>query len=190
MLLTAVVTAASLAMSAHAQQSAAPPTIYQPTRVERPHTFGLGGSLAVSNYGGSGGFRYFFTDRLGTNVTVGWANGGPNSYGGGSTTFVMPSLVFMITPANFTREIDLRPYVAGGLHYVHGSRVSTGPGTVPGPRNDWGFQTLGGLEMSFKSVKAFTISVEGVYYNIISSPEGTTNHSGFDWTVSVHFYLK
>jgi len=190
MLLTAIVTAASLALSAQAQQQTTPPKIYQPTRVERPHTFAIGGSLAVSNYGGSGGFRYFFNDRIGTNFTVGWSNGGPNSYGGGSTTFVMPSMVYMITPPNFTREADFRPYVGGGLHYVHGSSVSTGPSTIPGPRNDWGYQAMGGLEMSFKSAKAFTISVEGIYYNVVSSPSGTTNHSGFDWTVSVHFYMK
>jgi outer membrane protein W len=191
MLLTALITAASLVA---ATQTARPlpqgPTQSQAKPAERPHTFGIGGSLAFSSAGASGGFRYFFNDRLGVNFTAGWANGGPTSYGGGSTTFVMPSAVLMLTRSDSDRDVDFRPYVGGGLHYVHGTNVSTGPGTTPGPRNDWGMQAFGGVEMSFKSVKSFTLSVEVVYFNVFSSPSSTANRSGVDWTVSAHFYLK
>ena len=31
---------------------------------ERPHRIGVGGSIVVSNYGASGGFRYWFGDRV------------------------------------------------------------------------------------------------------------------------------
>lgn len=187
MVLTALAATVSIAISA--QQA---PVVYQaqkPIRVERPHTFGVGGSLAVSSQGGAGGFRYFFTDRIGTNLTVGWSNGGPSSYGGGSSTWIMPSLIYMITKPNFTREMDLRPYAGFGFHFVHGSNVSTAPGTS-GPRNDWGVQAYGGAELSFKSVKNFTLSVDVIYYNITTAADVASKHSGTDWAVSAHFYLK
>ena len=40
----------------------------------------------------------------------------------GSTFAVMPSVMYMVTKPNLLRDVDIRPYVGGGLNYVHASR--------------------------------------------------------------------
>src|SRR3990170_3473836 len=42
------------------------------TPPKAPHTFGLGGSMAVTSRGGGGNFRYFMNDRAGFSVNIGW----------------------------------------------------------------------------------------------------------------------
>jgi hypothetical protein len=195
MILTAALVAGSLAI-AHPSSTQAPPTRPQseqgqPGGGERPHEIGVGGSLVVSNQGASGGFRYFFSERLGVNVMAGWASAGRYSTGS-SSAFVMPSFMYMITPPNNLREVDLRPYVGGGPTWVHSSAsAAMRPGmTANATANNWGMQAFGGVEMSFRSAKAMTISAEGIYYNVPSNISTSTNFSGFDWAVAFHFYLK
>lgn len=194
MIWTAALVAASLAV-AHSQPAQSPPA-QQPSEQgqpggQRPHQIGIGGSLVVSNQGASGGFRYFFGQRLGVNVSAGWSSSVGRYSAGTSSAVISPSVMYMLTLPNDLRELDIRPYVGGGATYVHANYATSraGPG-VTGAHNDWGMQAFGGAEMSFRSAKAVTISVEGIYYNVPSTYTSTSNFSGFDWLVAFHYYVK
>jgi len=193
MFLTAILLAGSLAITS-ASPAQGPPARQQSERAqpsggERPHEIGVGGSLVVSNQGASGGVRYFFGERLGVNVTAGWANNAGRYSAGGSSAFVMPSAIYMLTLPNNLREVDLRPYVGGGPVWVHGTAAATGPG-VTNSSNDWGMNGYGGVEISFRQAKAVTLSAEGIYYNMPSLTTSTSRYNGFDWAVAFHFYVK
>src|SRR5258708_40216600 len=61
-----------------------------PSTTDRPHQVGIGG------FGGSGGgasFRYFFNERVGVDMNVGWSLGGdhtPHGDGGGAAVRAGP----------------------------------------------------------------------------------------------------
>jgi len=160
---------------------------------ERPHRFGVGGSLLVSNRGASGGVRYWFGDRLGVNFTAGWytSGGGSNPVNGTTSSMVViPSVLFMLTKPNETRQMDVRPYVGGGLNYSHAY------GAVPVGRNPkqqnmsgTGYQAFGGVEVTFRDMDMMTLSGEGVYYVMPSTYVNSAAASGFTYVFAVHFYL-
>ena len=165
---------------------------------ERPHQIGLGAQMGLSSRGGGGAFRMFMTPQLGFNFSASYYPGtryntvnGPVS---GSTFAVMPSVMYMITKPNLLRDVDLRPYVGGGLNYVHASGrplPTTVPGVISyGSESGIGGQVLGGVEMTFRSADYITISFEGTYYRVPGTYQNASLRDGFQYALAFHFYLK
>ena len=159
---------------------------------ERPHTVGLGGQMGVSNRGGGGGLRYFFGNRLGANFEVAWYRPRYTATTSGSTFAVLPSIIFMLTDPDPTRDVDIRPYVGGGVSYVRSSRpVTTAPGqTTSLRRSGTGGQAFGGVELTFREADYLTISIEGTYYKLPVSYVNANVVGGFNYVLAFHFYLK
>ena len=165
---------------------------------ERPHQIGVGAQMGLSNAGGGGAFRLFMTQQLGFNFSANFYRGTRyNTINGpvqGSTFSVMPSVMYMITKPNLLRDVDLRPYVGGGLNYVHASgrpQPTTVPGVISyGSENGIGGQVLGGVEMTFRSADYITISFEGTYYRLPVTYQNASLRDGFQYALAFHFYLK
>ncbi len=162
------------------------------TSGERPHTIGVGGQMGVSNRGGGGGLRYFFSDRFGTNFEVAWYRSRYTATTTGSTFAVLPSVVFMLTDPDPTRDVDIRPYVGGGVNYVRASRpIATAPGqTTSLRRSGAGGQAFGGVELTFREADFLTISLEGTYYRLPVNYVNANVVGGFNYVLAFHFYLR
>jgi len=159
------------------------------TSTDRPHQIGLGG------FGGSGGgvsFRYFMTERIGLDANVGFSGAGPTgsrNSSSGTTVRVAPSAVFMMTKAHALADLDVRPYVGGGLNYTQTpsnvQAVTTGVGT-----SGFGMQAFGGVELSFASARSIAISAEVAYYHLAVQPINLISTSGTDFYLLFHYYMK
>ena len=166
---------------------------------ERPHQIGVGAQMGLSSRGAGGGFRMFMTPQLGFNFSASYypgtryatANGGIIQ---GNTFAVMPSVMYMITKPNLLRDVDIRPYVGGGLNYVYASGrplPTTVPGVISyGSESGMGGQVLGGAEMTFRSADYITISFEGTYYRLPGTYQNASLRDGFQYALAFHFYLK
>ncbi len=118
----------------------------RPIIEERPHTVGLGSALTASNRGIGGATRVFFNDRIGVDFSANWYR--PNSrYSTGYIFHATPSFLYMLTKPNDLRDVDIRPYVGGGLSYINSTYRST---VAPNPLNQrtsgLGGQAFGGAE--------------------------------------------
>lgn len=134
-------------------------------RRSRAGRFGLGGSLAASTRQAGGNLRYWATDRLGIQLAASWYR--PRNVGTvdrTSTLLVAPSVIYMFTPFDATKDVNLRPYAGGGINYARASvpvdatrqQVSEARGT--------GGQVFGGVELTFADVEQVSISGEVVHY--------------------------
>ena len=106
----------------------------------------------------------------------------------------MPSVMYMVTKPNLLRDVDIRPYVGGGVNYVHASRPVP---TTADPRvltleseSGMGGQVFGGAEMTFRSADYITISFEGTYYRLPVTYQNAALRDGFTYALAFHFYLK
>ena len=163
-----------------------------PLSIDRNHSVGLGGQVSLSNTGVGGGTRLFLTERLGVNINAFWYNNSPTSNGisQGSTYGAVPSFMYMFaTPRS--GNIDLRPYVGGGLSYISSSRpTTTGNVTTTERFTGMGGQVFGGVEMTFRGADFMTISAEGIYYKLPVSAVSTSMMDGMNWLMGVHFFVK
>ena len=166
---------------------------------ERPHQFGLGANMGLSSRGGGGSFRMFMTQQFGFNVSANYYQGtryATVSSGTvqGHTFAVMPSVMYMITKPNLLRDVDIRPYVGGGLNDVYATGrplPTTVPGVITfGSESGLGGQVLGGAEMTFRSADYLTISFEGTYYRVPGTYQNASLRDGFQFAMAFHFYLK
>ena len=165
---------------------------------ERPHSVGVGGQMTMGSGGGGGGIRYFLSERLGVNFIVGVARGPrydtPSRTDSSSTFYAMPSAILMLSRPDPTRDVDLRPYVGGGITYVRAT--SALPVTAPGStsttyrRSGVGAQAFGGVEITFREADFITISAEGMYYKLPVSYINASVIDGFNYALMFHFYLK
>ena len=163
-----------------------------PLSIDRNHTVGLGGQVSVSNTGVGGGTRLFFTERLGVNLNAFWYNNSPTSNGlsQGSTYGAVPSFMYMFTSPR-TGNIDLRPYVGGGLSYISSSRPTTVGNVATTERfTGMGGQVFGGVEMTFRGADFMTVSAEGIYYKLPVSAVSTSMMDGMNFLMGVHFFVK
>ena len=123
--------------------------------------------MGMGSRGGGGAFRYFFGDQIGFNANVGWYRATPRK---GSTFVAAPSFVYMITKSRQLADIDLRPYVGGGLNYTSTSvPVRTNTASLAAHTSGLGMQVFGGVEMSFLSAKSMAISAEVAHYNMVAN---------------------
>ena len=165
------------------------------TPTERPHQIGLGGSMGMSSRGGGGAFRYFFGDRTGFNANIGWYR--PTTQTGsqsqGSTFIAAPSFVYMLTKSSQLADIDLRPYVGGGLNYANSStqpRTSTYTSNLTSRTSGLGMQVFGGVELSFLSAKSIAISAEVAHYQMAVNNFASGLTQGTNFYLLFHFYVK
>lgn len=163
------------------------------TSGERPHTVGLGSQVSMSTRGGGGGGRFWLRERLGVNVNVSWYRprytvaGQPQ----GSTFGAFPSFILMLTKPDATRDIDVRPYVGGGLSYISTPRRVLVNGVAETNRmNGTGGHAFGGVELTFKEADWMTISAEGIYYRLPVRFVNAAVVDGFNYLLAFHFYLK
>lgn len=159
----------------------------------RPHTIGVGGAMTVSNRGAGGGLRYWFGERVGVNLTANYYRGGLRQTGGsrsGSTFAAVPSIIVMLTGPHPAREVDIRPYVGGGVNYVRSSATTTTGTSALTRRSGTGGQVFGGVEMTFRDADWMTISAEGIYYSLPVSYVDASTIGGFNYVLAFHFYVK
>jgi len=154
---------------------------------DKPHEIGIGG------FGGSGGgpsFRYFFSDQVGVDLTAGWYR--PMTTGQGGTSFqISPSMVVMFNKSNKMADVDVRPYIGGGLLYLNGptSVISQANSTVI-RQSGLGMQAFGGAEFTFASAPSIAVSAETIYHKLPVQTYNVDLSRGFDFYVLVHFYMK
>jgi hypothetical protein len=162
----------------------------QPAPTDAPHQFGLGGTMGVGSRGGGGSFRYFANDRLGLDMNVGWYR--PPVASLGSSLLVAPSFLWMLSNPDPQADIDLRPYVGGGINY---SRRFSGsqPTTSSNPlsrRSGVGGQVFGGVEMTFKEAKAIAISAEVAHHEVAATGVSGAYARGTNFYLLFHFYVN
>lgn len=159
----------------------------------RPHQIGLGGSITASTGGAAGDVRYWFGDHIGLNMTAGWYRSAYETSTGdrASTVHASPSILYMIGKPNYTREVDIRPYLGGGASYLRSTRpiVSPGGAVRMSEASGTGMHTFGGAEITFKEVEQLAFSGEIVYYRLPVRLSNTT-FDGFNYLIAVHFYVK
>lgn len=169
------------------------PTTTPQTPTDRPHRVGIGG------FGGSGGgasFRYFMNDRIGVDMNVGWSLGGAtqsrgsNSTSGGSTFRAAPSAVFMLTKSHQLADLDIRPYVGGGLNYARTPTSIQSSSTSQLRSSGLGMQVFGGAELSFLSAPSIAISAEVAYYKLAVQPVNLVTTSGTNFYLLFHYYMR
>ncbi len=180
--------AAARPVAAVAQRAATP----APT--ERPHQFGIGGSLTASTRGAAGDVRYWFNDHFGVNMTAGWYRSYYQTTTGDrpTTTHASPSVIYMFGKPNYSREVDIRPFVGGGLSYLRSRRPIVAPtgGTRISEASGTGMHAFGGAEMTFKEAEQIALSGELIYYRLPVRLSNTTSMDGLNYLIAVHFYLK
>jgi hypothetical protein len=160
---------------------------------ERPHQFGIGGSITASNRGAAGDVRYWFGDHLGLAVNAGWYRSYYETAGGdrASTIHASPAIIYMFGQPNYTRDVDIRPFIGGGASYLRSRRpvlVPTGDIRMS-ETSGTGMHAFGGVEVTFKEAEQVALSGELIYYRL---PIRLSNNSidGFNYLIAVHIYLK
>jgi len=158
---------------------------------ERPHTVGLGSALTASNHGIGGATRVFFNDRIGVDFSANWYR--PQSrYSEGYIFHATPSFLYMLTEPNDLRDVDIRPYVGGGLSYVNSTyRSALLPPDTTGQRTSGvGGQAFGGAEITFRAAQWVTISFEGRYYRLPVRFVNTNMIGGMNYLMMFHFFVN
>lgn len=162
-------------------------------RGERPHQFGIGGSVTASTRGAAGDIRYWFSDHIGLSMTAGWYRGFYQTTAGDrpSTIHCSPAIMYMIGKPDYTRDVDIRPFVGGGASYLRSRRpvVATTGNIRMAEASGTGMHAFGGAEVTFKEAEQVALSAELIYYRL---PVRLSNNSidGLNYLVAVHIYLK
>jgi hypothetical protein len=153
----------------------------------RPHRFGLGGTIGVSNRGAAGAMRYWFGQREGIDFTAGYYRHRLTPTLTASSTQVMPSVLVMFTEPDPSRDVDVRPYAGGGVNYARllSGTPATGAGT-----SATGGQIFGGVEMTFAEAESLAISAETGYYRQPVRLTSAPYADGVDFRIFVHMYLN
>jgi outer membrane protein W len=167
-----------------------------PATTPAMHTLAIGGSIVAGSNGATGAFQYWFNQYVGMEMSVGYyrlPNYASSGGSGGYTFQTAPSVVVLLTKPDQTRDVNLRPYLGGGVNYVSSSSdvVATRARTTNGVvSSGTGMQAFGGVEMSFKDTPRVGLSFEAAYYHLPSGFVGTGYIGGMNYLLGVHFYLK
>ena len=185
----------ALAAPAPAPEQARPVPPPTSTSSAAPHTLSFGGSIVAGSNGATGGFSYWFNEHVGVDLSVGYYRL-PNYYssnGSSGYTFqTAPSVRWLITKPNQTRDVNLRPYLGGGINYVSASNpyVATTRTTPSVTTNGVGMQAFGGVEMTFKDTPGFAVTMEGAYYHLPEGFAGTGYIGGMNYLIGIRYYVK
>src|SRR5262249_731216 len=103
-----------------------------------------------------------------------------------------PSLMWLLTKPNQTRDVNLRPYLGGGINYVSSSApvVASTRTTVTPTTSGTGMQAFGGVEMSFKATPQFAITLEAAYFHLPEGFAGTGYIGGMNYLLGFRYYVK
>jgi hypothetical protein len=153
----------------------------------RPHRFGLGGTVGVSNRGAAGAMRYWFGQRVGLDFTAGYYRRQLTPTLTSSSMQVMPSVLVMFTEPDPSRDVDVRPYAGGGVNYA---RLLSGTPTTGARTSATGGQIFGGVEMTFAEAENLAISAETGYYRQPVRLTSAPYADGVDFRIFVHMYLN
>jgi outer membrane protein W len=162
---------------------APPGPTQQPVAAARGHSrrFGFGANMSATTGGFGVSFRYWLGSRLGVDLTASWIR--PASFRGTalertSSALVAPSAILMLSDFDNTKDVNLRPYVGGGINYAKSS-VSTSATLEERDRaTGAGGQAFGGLELTFKEAQDISIGVEVVHYWLPNRSDGGTRVNG------------
>jgi hypothetical protein len=152
----------------------------------QPHELGLGATFGLGVTGSGASIRYFFHERLGLDTRV-LMGSRPNSTGhaeGFSLQFA-PSAIVMLTPQNTSSDVDIRPYVGGGISFTH--TWADAPLGLPAA-SGVGEQVFGGVEIQFRNADSFALNLEVIHYFQASSLAHTMAPSGTSFVVGVNLY--
>jgi hypothetical protein len=129
-------------------------------------------------------------DRLGIDMNAGITR--PTVAGTTYTSFqAAPSAVWMFTRSNQLANVDVRPYVGGGLNYSSGSgAIRTSTGTQARVNGGLGEQVFGGVELTFSEANWVAISAQVAYYRLSVPTYNANLGSGTNFYLLFHFYLK
>jgi hypothetical protein len=157
-----------------------------------PHTLSFGGSVVAGSNGVSGGVNYWFNEHIGVNMAVGYFIM-PHYYStssSGSTFQAAPSVMVMLTKADQSRDVNIRPFVGAGINYVSSSQPSVATRTTNYTTSGTSEQAFGGIEMSFKDTPGLALTFQAAYYNLPNNFVGTGYVGGLNWLFGAHFYVK
>ena len=157
---------------------------------ERPHTFGLGGSVAASTSGIGGAFRYWFGEYVGVDFSAVWSRPQVGASANGTMAQITPSVLVMLRPAKVGADFDIRPFVGGGLMWAYSSYPTISGRNTGGSTSGLGGQIYGGAEMVFADAPSLAISAEGVYTTVPSGLYYANTVDGFNFVLAFHYYVK
>lgn len=106
-----------------------------------------------------------------------------------STTMVTPSVLILLTKPDPNANVDIRPFVGGGVSYVRGGIVNPLV-TQTEVRGGTGMHAFGGVEMTFKELESIAISAELAYFRLPLRFGTGTVIDGMNYFVLFHYYLK
>ena len=178
---------AAAALSVGPQAAPQQTSSSSPTRRARDQRFGIGANIGATQSGIGGTMRYWFTDRLGFDVSASWNNG---REGESDSYIIAPSLIYVFTDWDQTKEFQLRPYVGGGVNFAKAHEVET-PSTTPTATEDSavGVQLFGGVEMTMAHAPNVSISAGLAYYHLPDKFRATDAIGGVNVLVAVHVYF-
>jgi len=189
---SSIVGIAPVSFAAPAAEEQVRPVQSTPVTSNAPHTLSFGGGVVAGSNGVSGGFNYWFTERVGMNMSVAYYVM-PHYYSSsssGSTFQVAPSVQVMLTKPDASRDFNLRPYVGGGVNYVSSSQPAAAVRAVNYSTSGTSEQVFGGVEMSFKDTPGLALTFQVAYYNMPENFVGTGYVGGVNWMFGAHFYVK
>jgi hypothetical protein len=152
----------------------------------QPHDMGLGATFGLGVTGSGAMIRFFFNDWIGVDTRV-LMGSRPNSSGhsqGFSLQFA-PSAIVMLKPPSTSSNVDIRPYVGGGISLTH--TWADAPLGLPAA-GGMGEQVFGGVEIQIRAADSFAISLEVIHYFQADALKGTMAPSGTSFVVGVSLY--
>ena len=133
--------------------------------------------------------RYWFGDRVGVDFTAGYYRARSSSALQSSSVQAAPAVLVMLTEADPSRDLDVRPYLGAGVGYIRAtSSLRTDP-TIRSTVSGTGVHAFGGVEMTFAESPNVAVSTEVGYYRQDVRLAGLPANDSVDVRVFVHFYL-
>ena len=107
-----------------------------------------------------------------------------------TTVHVSPSVIYMIGKPNYTREVDIRPFVGGGASYLRATRPIVSPTANILTVESSGTSTRSAARSSRSRTPVLALSGELIYYRLPVQLPSRSSLDGLNYLVAVHFYLK
>jgi hypothetical protein len=152
----------------------------------QPHEFGMGATFGLGVAGSGFSFRWFFNNYVGLDTRV-LMGSRPNSTGHaqGFSLQAAPSVIVMLKQPSTSSDVDIRPYVGGGISFTH----TWADNQIPLPAaSGVGQQVFGGVEIQFRNANSFALSAEVIHYFQSTSLQHTMAPSGTSFVIGLNLY--